>query len=56
MLCNDADSVAKYSEFTLTVKVHGIRGMLSKLKSGMRKGVYVESRYMTHNLCTISSA
>ena len=40
----DAGSVAKYSEFTLTVKVHGTRGMLPKLKSGMRKGVYVESR------------
>ena len=42
----DAGSVAKYSEFTLTVKVHGTRGMLPKLKSGMRKGVYVESRYV----------
>ncbi|KAL3148036.1 hypothetical protein ABBQ38_014326 [Trebouxia sp. C0009 RCD-2024] len=40
----DAGSVAKYSDYSLTLKVHGSRGMLHKLKSGLRKGVYVESR------------
>lgn len=41
----DAGSVAKYSDYSLTLKVHGSRGMLSNLKSGMRKGLYVESRW-----------
>ena len=41
----DAGSVAKYSDYSLTLKVHGSRGMLTKLKSGMRKGIYVESRW-----------
>ena len=46
----DAGSVAKYSDYSLTLKVHGSRGMLSKLKSGMRKGLYVESRYALSTL------
>lgn len=41
----NAGSVAKYSDYSLTLKVHGSRGMLSNLKSGMRKGLYVESRW-----------
>lgn len=41
----DAGSVARYSDYSLTLKVHGTRGILSNLKSGMRKGLYVESRY-----------
>lgn len=40
----DAGSVAKYSEYSLTLKVHGTCGILTNLKSGMRKGLYVESR------------
>ena len=43
----DAGSVAKYSEYSLTLKVHGSRGMLNHLRSGMRKGLYVEARYGT---------
>ena len=40
----DASSVAHYSDFSLTVKVHGVRGLLKNLKSGVRRGVYVETR------------
>ncbi|KAL0034721.1 hypothetical protein WJX77_003856 [Trebouxia sp. C0004] len=40
----DAGSVARYSDYSLTLKVHGTRGLLTNLKSGLRKGLYVESR------------
>ena len=43
----DASSVAIYSDFSLTLKIHGVRGLMKNLKSGVRRGLYVESRY--HN-------
>lgn len=47
----DASSVAIYSDFSLTVKIHGVRGLLNNLRSGVRRGVYVESRSELSHSC-----
>lgn len=57
----DASSAARYSTFSLALTVHGVRGAVQTLTSGVRNGLFVEARQAaqpgsSHRTCSVRTS
>ena len=52
----DASHAEKLKEYSLTLKVHGVKDVTSHLKSGLQSGIMVETRWAAGYLFSCSAA